>query len=599
MSIYRIEGQAFSKYKSFITGTEDMKDLIIGEHKTHLEQLRDNKSIKPGRPGNPIPHEDAVAIAQQELHAALVVQACLSPGETPASILAGFTQDWDDVSTLLLGRRAAASTTVEGDDDDLAEDLAELMSQDEDWQEVTARPDFGDQVDVGQNVDDAVVKPVAAQVLTKIEERWLARHHLKDLYDDLQKHPLSAPSIEEVDDPGHVRCPEGQENAPSTLTEIVARVSSLPAFNTGFKDDSEEVQLQRILLLGEPIKEFCIKADLSIEFLSRAKILGTHTAADNQWNFMSSQLRLARLNKLYVTGAKHNRAVNWARTQQSLADRANSAQVTSAAPVNLIEQCSIYRPANSEKLQVVAYRPAPDHPLVLGLVDSVYRGALYKKKAGTSSTEAQGEDKTQAGTAPPTRKLKVSKPVPTHLPAAAVKRIHIVPLKTESTHVRYATCFSTMAIIDPVGTVYSQLNMVKFEWDRMKLKVRLDDATLGALLALSEASLEDIPKAVELPLPELTASTSKLAEAFSRRVVGNLRFDVRAFPRTDSGAENIERFMLQLPLHYQQVYGQELLDANGFVRIKTKTGYRKVDWGALAAMVPGYFDIVLYTVAAK
>ncbi|CAE7269755.1 unnamed protein product [Symbiodinium sp. CCMP2592] len=417
----------FSRAKKDYRGSPSCRDGILGVHKTHLSQLKED--IDP-----PKVEHDVVTLDQaQRLHAEAFTLTCLfqswiSVGKSRALVASNFE----------LWYKTEGKKTM--NDEELAIDLG--VHEDLPPEETT--------------MDESQAEVLAA--LHAVEDHKSMKESLQAL----------AENPEKPKDPAKDMIAAETEQECNSWRRVLHQWSDSEVMEMT-EDSSYQACLDRIHFMMPRIRCFIQSIRLREGLLSKAQIQG-QTKELSPWHSLQHELAVARAASMEC-GSRQSRCAAW----QQVAAKAlqGTAQPGVAEGDGIVKLQHLCPRKQDEKPQVVVYvsTEKSEKRVSLALVLTVFRGALLKGK--------EGSDK-----AP--RKLKVCKPAVYALPVQSISACRVLHL-TETGHLKYFACaLSPTELLCPAARILGHLPCATCEMSETKIRVSISEAAHLQMQALQE-----------------------------------------------------------------------------------------------------------------
>ncbi|CAE7253482.1 unnamed protein product [Symbiodinium sp. CCMP2456] len=545
----------FSRAKKDYRGSPSCRDGILGVHKTHLSQLRED--IAP-----PKVNHDVVSLEHaQRLHAEAFAQTCLfqswiSVGTTRAVIASNF-----DLWYRTEGKKLIVGAA--GSQDDEAEEEPAEESDDEELA-----------MDLGMHES----LPPEEKTMDESQAEVVAALHAVEDHKAMKECLLALASEEPATKPA-----DAKEAAPEELngeTDCNSWRKMLQQWS-----DSEEMEmtdassyqaaLDRIHCMLPRMRAFIESIRLREGLLGKAQIHG-QTKELSPWHSLQHELAVAREASLEC-GSRQARSVAW---QQVAAKALQETHGPGIAEGDSIVKLHVFFTLASfsfvllqhlcprkrgEKPQVVVYvtTEKSETRVNLALVLTVFRGALLK-----------GNDKAA-------RKLKVSKPAVYALPVQSVSKCRVLHL-TETGHLKYFACaLSPCELVCPATRIIGHLPSATCEMSEMKIRVSITEAAHQQMQALQEK-------------PELLAAAPSTAvdDAGEQDGVAEFQSEQQTYSASDftnsiAGSQKITAFLRTLPKQWGD-RGVPIIDEQSMVKVQGTDH----PWDHICRRAPEYLDNV-------
>jgi hypothetical protein len=599
----------YSRVKEPFRGTPSIQNSIYGAHYVHLSQARQDFGFVDAKLEEPMKKELALRDAKVALKAACELSSHLCLDQSPRDLLQTFQAYMDSQGSVFLTKGNLANTDEPEDECDSEDEaiLEEIMQflDDEDAAEGILPNDLSDEV----------LEQPTHHFLASLEDQNKVKKAIAEIMQEFTELEIGAESTPTVSASVPVG---GSDDVARSLPDMLEKVAHLDEFqpldNCSPRSQTERC-LKRLSSLEPHFKAFVELVAEEQGILSAAKIKqgGQPSIHKNRWNFLASQLALARQNSRVSCGGgtKAARAVGWAKVQQGFAAAAKAAQLKSEGTVVAAEEEGeffaprSYRGCNSARLQFLAFKLNESAPVKVGVVVAVFRGSTCKfqdgeekevKEAPAAAPKAVAKPAAKKALAKPAakkapRSSRVTKPVATHLPVVSTTRLHVVELQSdEDDGSFFASCLSPIFVIDPVGTVRNELRAEATVSGKWELSASFSDEVLEYLIYIDGLHPDAVPAALPPQLVPLIESEQPIVEALADaqkpRSIGKFILSHRSFPKRQKGFEAMASFMEQLPRHYEQVRGRSLL-----VDDKINLDGVMHEWPVLCARVAGFFEI--------
>ena len=217
--------------------------------------------------------------------------------------------------------------------------------------------------------------------------------------------------------------------------------------------------------------------------------------------------------------------------------------------------------------QVIIYCCKTGLSVNIGLVLSVYRGAVHRKKEDQSL-----------------RRLRASKAMATGTPAQHVKKLRVLRLEADKRGPRCwsGTSFSQIALIDPLESFIFVAENPKVAEDPFHVVVQLSEE---AFRQIGEISSSKAPWQFfkELQHEDTRAVRPRPGEASSTPIQ---LFAAEDLQMNQKGKDNAKAYMTQLPAMFASLKAP-LLDKHGCLPFNAKHGLKKkISWEEVVLRAP-------------
>ncbi|CAE7223762.1 unnamed protein product [Symbiodinium sp. CCMP2592] len=546
----------FGRAKSPYRGTPSFGQGLWGVHRCHVEQLR-AKWTAPETGCSPVPSTEVTKVLDDSMEDAAWTLAFMSLGRTASVILADFRAWWPGY-----GKALVTQGLEEIDDDDdgvdaegmiFEEEAGEQPADDEDLRLVESLEDHVlNKQQIAQLLDtppvpeeaaaaaSAVVMPSQqAETTEQTEEAETASKHLK------------AALVLATDASG------ATSTRPRTWHDLLQRMRTLKDFDLS-KPGSELLGacLQRQLLMTPRIRALAASTHHARGILSTAMLSGKEAVCDSDYHKLVHELALAR-SAGFSDGKRMSRANGWKTVQE----KCQAVAMNAAASPWFVHTVTHVRPLTDvEKPQIVLYSYRQGPEVHLGVVTTVFRGAVMKSSSSS-------------------RRLRTTKPStqPLTVSSCAVARVWRCG-PTGTTGRQFAVhAASVIDLLDPIGTVIGQIVPATIcftgpeECAIMVLRFNQDQMESIQKVVDSEEAYQEAAAAAPHSVPEPEADTV---------------LNHRSFAHTMQGTTNLVTFMEKLP---------GLWSARGFQILNDKGGFDLGDgqvvlWTELVQQTPDFFE---------
>ena len=221
------------------------------------------------------------------------------------------------------------------------------------------------------------------------------------------------------------------------------------------------------------------------------------------------------------------------------------------------------RRSATDSPQIVVYK-APDNTIQIGMVLTVFRGALTRK---------QGENLP--------RKLRLSKAAAFPLPLGTCSMVRLVHMTECQTQKYFACALSPQLLVAPAGHIIGEIHPATIQQSASKCVVVLSEAASVQLQALREkpqlllqgsGNYEEPDVAAKAEVPALDPGTVFTAADFTRSV---------------AGTKNLEAWLHGLPTIWKN-HGVAITNEQNCLKVNGKIH----NWNHLVRRVPEWFDVV-------
>ena len=549
----------FAAIKKNYRGSPNLRDLLFGSHWHHLQQAK--RSQEHGRieivPDiEPVAADRARQLSTEAFQDACLFQAWTSVNRTPSQVGKEFEKFWEHEGKALVG------STGDADEPGHAVDPEALMA------DPSVIEDEGEASDEAENM----------QILQGVEDHVLVKGEVVRLLQDMSEAEGKAES-EKVAEPegkketvvqmpdmdvahGDTQKPQCLDSDCTSFRKIIKAWSDLEEFDMVHEQSiSYSRCLQRLVAMQPLIRRFVTHCRLQEGILSKTQIQGSETQRINSWQLLEHQLALARQAGAGDGGSRQSRWHSWMSVQSRIVTFA-----ATEASGDSLSEIKHFRPGcDSANPQVVLYRCSDDESLQLALVQSVFRGARLKD-AGNPDGEKI------------TRKMRVTKPAASPLPATSTARVRLSHLTWFEDGRFFACALSPVVLCDPCGTVLAE--------------VPVNQVSVGSSKLLLWFSPEVLQKLDEIrKKPELLegASPQEPAGPVAEEKPLNM-FTCSSFSRTIQGTKNIQAFLRDLPKIWSDA-GMSFLDSDS--RIQAPRSGKQMLWEEVVQRAPETFDVAL------
>ncbi|CAE7696257.1 unnamed protein product [Symbiodinium sp. CCMP2592] len=549
----KVAEQFFSRMKAGYRGTASLADCLLGIQKEHLKLSGLSLEV-PEESSMPLDLPTANKLFERSFKEAIRFQTWVSRNRKPDELEKQFLLWFQSEGQALLtkGRAEDDDLDKEGEDED---DLPGAECDDLE----------------GDGVPDE-----AMALLQDVEDHIIAKAQLEDLASSSAVEAEHAEDGEEGTDDEEIGpdvsvvSPAGDKDQHTqecklTLHGLVMLCDDIETFSMETKEATQaEMCLQRQQQLQPLMRALVLKCREREGYISKAQLRGG-VKLQSSYHRLQHELALARA-ACQTEGSRQSRLATWRTTQKHCIAEVQSKK---AADQDMpLLDLTHYKPANHPEYQVILF--VDEHKsLQIGMVCSVWRGAVLKKQAQAGKTSAV------------TRRMRATKPATGPLPSSSCAKIAVTLLTKCADQAFFACSLSPTLLLDPVGRAVGE---IKCNWSKSKPDrwlVQLDKAALEAWDHLS--------KNKELLNSKLHAEPIKgVSSTTTAEIAGPSKIlNYNDFSRTLSGTKQIEAFMGHLPRLYKEQAELEILDESG----KFLAHGVAYSWAAICRQVPEWFDL--------
>lgn len=296
-----------------------------------------------------------------------------------------------------------------------------------------------------------------------------------------------------------------------TFAEIHSSFEKMPVFQYDHQDSRGKAAcMSRMEIMKSQLCKFCADIRVSDGLVSRAQAKGLRQQdADNTWNMMMHELGKARQYQK-LRGGRTSRLAAWMNSQEVLSNKSSQEDGGEQKPVFPVEAC---RPISASQGQFVIFQKGQGSDVLtfeVGLVLSLYRGSVSKSSISS-------------------RRMSLSKPLPTSAPVAAISRLKVCVLENIDGASWVATPFCDIVTVD-VERICGELLADEEGVSGSKLFVSFSADAMKVLAGLQKGTLafgSDGPKA-------------KRAKNSDANVEEFAEFSIKSFSRGETGDARIE-----------------------------------------------------------
>ena len=338
---------------------------------------------------------------------------------------------------------------------------------------------------------------------------------------------------------------------PACITaKALLELAELAAFVPQQEDDYH-MCLNRVARLVPFFHEFVVVVRKEEGFLSKAQLDGGGQM--NFHNFLVHELAKARLS-YQLSATRQSRFAVWSTFASLCLDKVKNkcSGPSSSASSDLFAQlpksykpCSTLKPDGSGKrdYQLLAFRSHLTSSLKIGLVLSVFRGAVKQKEEGATRRQAA---------------CKISADA---LPSNSCAKLHVIPLMPLKYTAFEATCMSPVCIIDPhdaSGLVCFEVPSNQFSTSETRTSAvfHLNSGVVKALNSLKH----DMPD-ISGEFPDLQTQPIKVSYSIPRG-----GFTAESFSLSNHGKSAISAYVEVTRGIFEETHGTNLVDNDGRVR---------------------------------